>query len=276
MAGGFVEYVLRLKDEASGGLDDAAESAGAAEVSFAGLASGLAAVTAAVGAVGAAFVGLNQTVADQVNALNDMSTRVGVGAETLAGLKLAAEGSGIELGNLESSLRRFVQTMGDAHQGTGEAVDAFEALGISVADLTGADGGIIAADDGLRLVFDRLSAIPDATQRAAAAMDIFGRSAGAMLQTGALEDLDHFVAAAREFGVDVGPEASASAAEWQREMANLQTVLSSFPQDVTQAIGVDGAEALRVFSTAMSFTQSIVSQSIALMVRQLRRARRHR
>jgi len=269
-----VEFLLKLRDEATGALksatgaaDDAAKSGDKAAVSWAAVGAGLAAAGAAAAATAAAWAKLNQMVADSVNDLNDMATRTGVAAQTLQGLELAAEGSGTTLGALEGSLRRMVQSMSDARAGTGEAVEAFAALGITTDQLVGPGGQLLSADEGLRLIAASLQGVEDPTAKAALAMDVFGRSAGAMLQSGALDNLENFTQAAEVFGVDVGPRASASAAAWQRSMANLGMVLKAFPQQLNDALGVDSVEVLNVFTTAVSFVGTLVTEVVAQVVR---------
>ena len=87
-----------------------------------------------VGAATAAFVGMNKVLADSINEIVDASTRSGIATDTLAGLRLAAEGSGKSFSDLERGLDNFSKQMFDATKGTGEASKVFKAFGISVLD----------------------------------------------------------------------------------------------------------------------------------------------
>ena len=227
MAGQAVEYLLRLVDEASEPLEDVAASAEKAEVSTAQLGAQLAVLGGTLGAVATAWVALNQTVADGVNDLNDMATRTGVAADTLAGMKIAIEGAGGSLEELEMGLQRMVRQ--------GEDLETFAA---------------------------RLAEIEDPTERAALAMETFGRAGGKMLQSGFLDDMDHFVALAREEGLDIGPEASAQAAEWQRSMALLDATMESIPQRLLEAFGGDGAAAMAQFTEDLNELLDIADQVV--------------
>ena len=68
-------------------------------------------------AAGAAAVGLGffvQEIADMSNQLVDASTATGISVEILGGLRIAAEGAGLQFENLERSLIKLPKTMKDA------------------------------------------------------------------------------------------------------------------------------------------------------------------
>jgi len=268
VAGQGVEYLLRVVDEASEPLASTGDEAEKTEVSLAALGAQLAAVVGVVGGLVAGFVSLNQAVADSINDLNDMSVRTGVTAQRLAGMKLAIEGAGGSIEGLEGSVRRMVQTMADAQQGVSTAVDSLEFLGLTVDDVTNGAGGIISADEAMVVFGDAIMAIEDPTQRSAAALEVFGRSAGKMLQAGFLGDMDHFVDLAREYGVDVGPAASAEAAAWQRNMALFDATMETIPQRLLEAFGGEGAQLLGEFTEDLNDLLDVAS-AVAGPMRQL-------
>lgn len=226
--------VLRLKDEASKTLDSAGKEAKSAGIPIKALA-GIAAATAASMGI------LAQTMANLKNEISDLSLRTGLQNTTLAGLRLAAKGSGQELSTLASSLQQFPKRMADFARDTGEAKVAFEALGISVTD---AAGNLRSADDVLRETLTALSAVADPTEQAALATIAFGEAGGALLQAlGDPGNLDHFVEQAKLFGVDVGPAAAASADRWERSIAALMTTLQGAADLFLQTLG--GEDGLR-------------------------------
>src|SRR5210317_2247280 len=61
---------------------------------------------AAAGAV-VGVIALSQEFADLTNELVDASTKTGIAVDTLAGLRLAAQGAGLEFGGLADSLNQF-------------------------------------------------------------------------------------------------------------------------------------------------------------------------
>lgn len=164
------------------------------------------------------FMQLGQSVADLRNELADTATRTGLSTETLAGLKLAAEGANLELGSLDSALVGFPKRMADMARGTGEAAIAFKALDIDVQD---SNGNLRESDEVLRETVSALQSIESPTEKAALATQLFGESGSRLLQSLSGTELEEFIDQAERFGLDVGPEAVESAKRFQRASAEM-------------------------------------------------------
>lgn len=95
------------------------------------------------GAVAGAFTALVRSFVDAGSVLNDLSMRTGLSATSLTHLKFAAEQSGASLADIETAIRTMAKN--------GMNIAEFEALGQSIA------------------------AIQDPTERAAKAVEMFGR-----------------------------------------------------------------------------------------------------
>ena len=151
------------------------------------------------------------------NQLVDASTKTGVNTETLHGLRLAATGAGVSFEELEVGLVKLPQLMQDSADGSKTAQKAFEALGVQTTETVDGFEQLRSADDVLKDVFNSLQQVTSAEERAARAADIFGRTAGPkFIQSGAIDNLDKFVALANEFGVAAGPEMQKQMADFQR------------------------------------------------------------
>ena len=147
----------------------------------------------------------------------DASTKTGVNTETLHGLRLAATGAGVSFEELEVGLVKLPQLMQDSADGSKTAQKAFEALGVQTTETVDGFEQLRSADDVLKDVFNSLQQVTSAEERAARAADIFGRTAGPkFIQSGAIDNLDKFVALANEFGVAAGPEMQKQMADFQR------------------------------------------------------------
>ena len=277
MADGIVEYILRLDDKTKAGTASATAGSrkletqtkqttqsvdrlggvlGGLRGTFGGVsASSVALGTslgagALLGAVTAATAGLSsmaQEVADLRNDIGDAATRSGIAAETLQGLRLAAEGSGLSFSSLTSGLDQFGARLSQAAEGTGRTAEAFAALGVDVVD---ASGDLRNGDEVLRETLASLNAMPAGAERSALAMEALGRSGGKLLQALSGTELEAFVEQARIFGVDVGPEAAKSAGEWQRATAELDLVVRGLKGQLVDAFG-GGADALFAFNDAV-------------------------
>ena len=243
-SGDVIKMVLQVDDKASGPVKkvgtataQAGKQAKKAKTDYAQLAGKLVAFGLAAKAATASVRAMTQDLADSRNELADTATRTGITAETLAGLRLAAEGSGLSLGNLSGSLALFPKRMRDMQAGIGESKRAFEELGVSVVN---ADGSLRDADTVLKEALSAISQLPDATSQAAVATELFGRSGTALLQALSGTELQDFVEQAKTFGIDIGPQAAKAAADYQREVAQLSMVSEKSASIIAEAFGMDG------------------------------------
>jgi hypothetical protein len=201
----------------------AKKAAQATKTSWSDVATGLSSVKGLVFDAGTAIVAFGQRMADLNNQLTDTATRTGLTIEQVAGLKLAAEGSGVQFASLEKQLNQLPKVMLEVANGGGRASAAFERMGIDVRDA--ATGGLRPASEVLPEIFEGLNRLPDAATKSATAMKIFGVEAGgALIQSGAIENLDAFVTLADQFGIETGPRAAQAAGDFQRQMATLSLV----------------------------------------------------
>ena len=88
-----------------------AKAAKKGSMDFKKLASSATMVAGAFTAMGAGVLAFSQDLADLTNQLTDASAKTGIAVDTLAGLRLAAEGSGLSFENLEGGLIRFQTSM---------------------------------------------------------------------------------------------------------------------------------------------------------------------
>ncbi len=269
-SGDVIKMVLQVDDKASapvkkvgGATEKAGKQAKKAKTDYAQLAGKLVAFGLAAKAAMASIRAMTQDLADSRNELADTATRTGITAETLAGLRLAAEGSGLSLGNLSGSLALFPKRMRDMQAGIGESKRAFEELGVSVVN---ADGSLRDADTVLKESLSAISQLPDATTQAAVATELFGRSGTALLQALSGTELQDFVDQAERFGIDIGPEAAKAAADWQREVAQLSLVSERAAAIVAESFGSKGSsKVLKMAGAAVLTLAKLISDSFTMM-----------
>jgi len=176
---------------------------------------------------------LTPEVMDLRNELADMETKTGIAAETLAGLRLAARGSGQEFSDLQSALSQFPKRLADVARGTGEAKVAFDALGISA---TNSDGSLRSADAVVQDLISAIKRVPDTTTKAALATQAFGEAGGKLLQALGGTELSAYVEFSQRFGTDIGPRAAAAAADWQRASAELSTAMDGIKGTIVDLV----------------------------------------
>ena len=216
--------------------------------------------TAVVGA-GLALKGFTQDVIDSRNALSDMEARSALTTNTIEALQLAAEGTGQDFNAVFKAAEKLPRLLADVEAGSKRQIDAFANLGIETHD---ASGEMRDADSLFGDIVRRLNSIEDPTDRAARAMDLFGRSGGKLLQAvqGGAEHFEVLRKEADAFGVRSGPEAMKTASEMQRDFARLGLVMRGLKADLVDALGsgdgegldllTDFGSGLRSMSTAFS------------------------
>ena len=195
---------------------------------------GIGALVGTLTAATRAVFQFGQEVADLRNDISDASTRSGIAADTLQGLRLAAEGSGLSFSSLTSGLDQFGRRLSDAARGGNATADAFEKLKVEVTD---GQGGLRSADEVLGELLAKLNQMPNDGERSALAVETLGRSGGKLLQALSGSELQTFVNLSEEFGVGVGPKAAKSAAEWQRATAALGLVMDGLKGQILDSLG---------------------------------------
>jgi hypothetical protein len=200
-----------------------------------------------------------QEVADLRNDITDASTRSGIAADTLQGLRLAAEGSGLSFSALTGGLDQFGRRMAVAAEGGNATAEAFENLGVKVRDEV--TGELRSADAVFRETLAQLNGMEKGAERTAAANEILGRSGTKLLQALSGSQLEDFVALTNEFGVNVGPDAADSAGRWQRASAELTLVLDGLKAELFDLLG--GSDLLFTFGEAAILTFTTVGGLIS-------------
>ena len=155
---------------AQGSLSKFKASAGPAVM--AGIASGFAAAAAAAAGLAVGVKG----ALDLGGALSELSSRTGVAAGTLRVLQEAFQRSGLSADSVGQYVNKLQRAIVEAGTGTGPAAKAFQSLGLSVDSLRG-----MSAAEQFQAIGQAIGALPDPAARAAAAMQIFGRSGGELL-----------------------------------------------------------------------------------------------
>ena len=118
------------------------------------------------------------------DSLAKTADRLGLTTQNLAALRHAGEMAGVGMEGIDTALEQFVRRLGDAQNGTGDAVKTLKELGLSAKDLASQS-----PFQSLVQVSDAMQALPNQAAKAAVAFDLFGRSGVKLLnllgQTGA-------------------------------------------------------------------------------------------
>jgi len=211
-------------------------------------------------AAGAAVLMFGQKMADMSNQLVDASAKTGVNVDTLNGLRLAAEGSGLAFEELEMGLIRLPQMMNQAANGSKKAQEAFQKLGVATTQTVDGFEQLRTADEVLKDVFHSLQQVTSQEEKAALAAEIFGRNAGPkFIQSGAIDNLEAFVSLAEDFGVSTGPNMTNSMADFQRVAATASNVVfGEMMRLVDVMMGGSGSGGRGLTNAILGATEAII------------------
>jgi hypothetical protein len=122
-------------------------------------------------------VRFGEEVLQNADRLAKLSQSTGLTIENLSALKYAAGMANIDLDSLAHGIERLSRNMIEAQSGTGEAKDAFRAMGLSIQD---SGRNLLSGDKVLGEIADRFAGMEDGAGKTALAIKLFGR-AGAEL-----------------------------------------------------------------------------------------------
>lgn len=161
--------------------DDVSKKLGAIEARLGGLAGSFKAafrgiaiptsIAAGIGSLALGFARLGRQALSMADEIQDASEKLGVSAEYLQRLKLAAEQTGGSFEGLQSAIVFLARTTGDAVRGSEKASAAFERLGIDARKLAA-----LPLDRRLAVVAAQLQKLPDAADKADLGSRVLGRS----------------------------------------------------------------------------------------------------
>ena len=184
-ADGSADALEETGDEAEeAGIDmeafgEAAEAAGEVAVAaFEAVVVAAAAVGAAViGAMaeaGTALVNATMNTSQLADELLTLEKTTGLSTDTLQELNYASELLDVSTSTVTGSITKLEKQMGSAANGTQSAIDKFDELGIAFQD---SEGNMRDAEDVFWDAIDALGQMDNETERDAAAMELFGKSA---------------------------------------------------------------------------------------------------
>lgn len=164
--------------------------------------SSIATRAAVVGAAAAGALALiTRNSFESVDSLAKTSDKLGVATEALAGLRLAAEQTGVATNKFDMGLQRMTRRIAEiAVLGRGEAGPALEELGIAIEDIANRS-----PDEQFRIIADAMGDVADQGARVALGFKLFDAEGVDLIRTLNLgrEGLDAYAESARRMGLAV-------------------------------------------------------------------------
>lgn len=150
----------------------------AKKISSAFDAVGLSIGTLAGGLTFGAIVASVRSLVSSLDDLEEAAQSVGISAVALSELRTSARLSGVESDQLGQALTKLNVKIADAAAGSKEAQAVFKAMGISFKD---ANGNARGTEEVLRDVASKFATYGDGAERAALAVDLFGRGGAKLI-----------------------------------------------------------------------------------------------
>lgn len=208
---------IGAKDEASGAISKISSGLGkglatAAKVGTAAVT----AVTAAAGAMSAAFIKGTSEVAQYGDNIDKMSQKMGLSAEAYQEWDFIMQHSGTSMETLKASMKTLANAVDTGNK-------SFQRLGISQKELSK-----MSQEEIFERTITELQKVEDTTERTYLAGQLLGRGAtelGALLNTSA-EDTEAMRKQVHELGGVMSNEAVKAAAAYQDSLQNMQTAFS--------------------------------------------------
>jgi hypothetical protein len=135
----------------------------------------MAGAAASIAAIGASMAGMKGAL-DLGGEMVDLSNRTGVAVESLYGLRTAFKDAGVDAEKLGPAVNKMQKALASA-VGGGKEGDVLKSLGLDPQSLASMDSGQAFAQIG-----NAISQLPNSVERSAAAMALFGKSGGELLQ----------------------------------------------------------------------------------------------
>lgn len=165
------------------------QNATAMSKAFSSVKSTAQAVAVSVGSIGAALgvsalISYSRHVVEMVGGLGELADQLGVTTDGLQALQYQAIQSGASAEQLETGIARLTRSIGDAAEGNDALINRFRSLGVGVLD---ANGKVRDTESVLTDVAKALEKIDDPAKKAAAVVDLFGKTGQRLIPT--LHDL---------------------------------------------------------------------------------------
>lgn len=207
---------------------------------FSGVTSGLKKISGAVfnmknallGTVGAA--GFGALIKSSINAGDELAKtadKLGVTTTALAGLRHAAELTGVSTGTMDMAMQRFTRRAAEAAQGAGEAKSALQELGINAEDLVK-----LPLDQQMSVVADSMAGVEKQSDKVRLAMKLFDSEGVALVNTlaGGSEALEKMTSEAEQLGITLSRTDTAQMEAANDSLTRLKAVFTG----LTNQLGI--------------------------------------
>ena len=174
------------------------------------------------------FASVLKGAIDTADSFQKLEVRTGIAAEKLMAYVEAGKLADVSQKQLEVGLKTLARTQVEAADGVKTYADTYAKLGIDVKTV---NGDLKPTDQLLGEIADRFADLPDGPEKAAAALDLFGKSGVDMITM-----LNGGSAALEEFNFGLSGEFAQNAAFYNDEVTKLSRVFNKFGLQLLDAL----------------------------------------
>lgn len=200
-------------------------------------------------AVRSAARGLTSLLGGVGDEFDKMSARTGLSSEALSEFAHAAEMSGASISDVEGAMRSLASQIVAAQSGSSRAEKAFQILGVSVEQIAALN-----PERQFDAIARAISAISDPTERAGAAMRIFGAAGANLIPlfSQGPDGLAKLRQEARDLGVSVDSTTAKMGANFQDATTRLKSAFQGLGLTIARAVTPALIDFANVASRALS------------------------
>lgn len=184
-------------------------------------------------AYAATFAYMAKDAINAMDQMNEAAQKTGIATEALSQLAYAAKMSGVETDSFTSAMVKFNKAIAEGSTGSGNAADAFKAIGISAAELKASS-----PDQVLAMVAEKFAGFADGANKTALAIAIFGRAGADMIPM--LNEGASGIAAMREeadkLGATIDTSAAKAADQFNDNLDRMIVKMKSFVKGITSDV----------------------------------------
>ena len=235
---------------------DSAESKGSqfGQTLGAVVGTGAKVATASIGALTVATVAGTTAL---VNGVSDVakygdeiqknSQKIGLSTEKYQELDYILNIAGTSMDQTMMGMKTMNNTLYDAQQGSAEAIEKFEKLGLSLEDVQN-----MSQDEAFETIVKAFQEMPEGIERTALATDIFGKSGQNLIPLFNMtnEEMDSLIETANDYGLVMDDSAIQASATFQDSLTTMQGTLEGLKNNLL-------SEFLPSFSTIMDGLSAI-------------------
>ena len=193
------------------------------------------AMSVAGAAVVGSLVAMAKATADTAEKFLVMSKKTGVSVETLSAFDYAAKVTDSSIEDISQGFKKMSMNMDAMRAGTGPSGAAIAVLGINLNDSTGKLKGM---DEIMLDVAEKFSTMPDGAQKAALAIDLFGKAGANLIPflNEGKENIAALTAEAEKFGIVMSRDDALAADEFGDQLVALEKGAKGVGQQLAMTI----------------------------------------